>query len=43
VPDEFETIESIRRDGMAKLRDQIHERLVRFCDEEFAGDLDERD
>ncbi|MAF96698.1 MAG: hypothetical protein CMM60_13225 [Rhodospirillaceae bacterium] len=30
--------ESLRREGVPRLRDQIHERLVRFCEEELASD-----
>ena len=30
--------ESLRHEGVAKLRDEIHERLVRFCEEELVSD-----
>ncbi len=32
-----ETLERLEREGLSKVRDQIHQRLQRFCDEELGG------
>ncbi len=32
-----ETLERLEREGLSKVREQIHNRLQRFCDEELGG------
>ncbi len=38
LPEGVGSTVSLRLKGVAKLRDAIHERLVRFCEEELASD-----